>query len=197
MIAFAIVNRVKPKLDYRKNKAGITTSDETVPDYVTKRVLILGVGNVLFGDDGFGPAVADYLFEKCNVPDDVYVMDVGTGAGDILFTVSLSPRKPERIIILDAVNMRRKPGEIFELSIDELPRSKITNFSLHLFPSANLLKELRDQMGVDVVILACQAEQIPDAVSIGLSDSVKNALPKAAKRALKLAEEKSRNSKTD
>ena len=161
-----------------------------MPEYVKKRVLILGVGNVLFGDDGFGPAAADYLLNNCKIPDDVYVMDVGIGAGDVLFTVGLSQKKPEKIIILDAVDMKRKPGEIFELPIDDLPANKVTDFSLHLFPSANLLKELKDQMGVDIVILACQAERIPDAVSPGLSDSVAQALPKAAKMALKLAVKK-------
>jgi len=166
---------------------GVTTSEETVPEYLKKRVLILGVGNLLFGDDGFGPAAADYLQKNCKIPDDVYVMDVGIGAGDVLFTVALSQKKPEKIIVLDAVDVQKKPGEIFELSIDDLPANKITDFSMHLFPATNLLKELRDQMGVDVVILACQAERIPDAVSLGLSDSVKLALPKAAEMALKLA----------
>lgn len=159
-----------------------------MPEYVKKRVLILGVGNMLFGDDGFGSAAVDYLSKNCNIPDDVYVMDVGIGAGDVLFTLGLSKQKPKKIIVLDAVDVKRKPGEIFELSIDDLPTNKITDFSLHLFPSANLLKELRDQMGIDVVILACQAERIPDAVSPGLSDSVRRALPKAAEKALKLAE---------
>jgi len=158
-----------------------------VPEYVKKRVLILGVGNVLFGDDGFGPAAADYLLKNCKIPDDVYVMDVGIGAGDMLFNVALSPEKPNKIIVLDAVDVKRKHGEIFELSIDELPANKIADFSMHLFPATNLLKELRDQMNVDVVILACQAERMPDVVSPGLSDSVRAVLPKAAKMALKLA----------
>jgi len=172
-------------------------SEETVPEYVKKRVLILGVGNMLFGDDGFGPAAADYILKNCKVPNDVYVMDVGIGAGDILFTVGLSPKKPKKIIVLDAVDMKRKPGEIFELSIDDLPANKVTDFSLHLFPAANLLRELRDKMGVDIVILACQAERIPDEVSLGLSDSVRRALPGAAEKALKLAEETAHEGKTD
>jgi len=164
-------------------------SNESVPDYVKKRVLILGVGNVLFGDDGFGPAAVDYLLRKFKIPDDIYVMDTGIGAGDVLFTVGLSQQKPKKIIVLDAVDVKRTPGEIFELSIDELPTSKMTDFSMHLFPSANLLKELA-QMGVDVVILACQAERTPDAVSPGLSESVKRALPVAAEKALELAKKK-------
>ncbi len=165
------------------------TSDKIAPDYVKKRVLILGVGNVLFGDDGFGPAVVDYLLENYQIPDDVYIMDVGIGAGDVLFTVGLSEQKPSKIVVLDAVDVKKKPGEIFTMSIDELPSNKITDFSMHLFPSANLLKELRDQMGIEVVILACQAGRIPDSVSMGLSDAVRRALPKASEMALKLAGE--------
>ena len=162
-------------------------SKEVVPEYSKKRVLILGVGNVLFGDDGFGPAAADYMLGNCGIPDDIYIMDVGISAGDILFNIALSQMKPKRIIVLDAVDVKRKPGEVFELSLDDLPASKMSDFSMHFFPSPNILKELKDQMGVDVVILACQAERMPDSVSPGLSDAVAQALPKAAEMALQLA----------
>jgi len=158
-----------------------------VPEYAKKRVLILGVGNVLFGDDGFGPSAVEYMLENCEIPEDVYAMDVGTGSGDILFNVALSQTKPQKIVILDAVDLKRNPGEIFELSVDQLPASKLADFSMHFFPSSNLLRELRDQMGINVIIVACQAERMPDSVSTGLSDSVKRALPKAAELALKLA----------
>ncbi len=162
-------------------------SEESLPEYVQKRVLILGVGNVLFGDDGFGPAAVDYMLRNCDIPKNVHVMDVGTGAGDILFTVRLSSKKPEKIIILDAVDVNKKPGEIFQLKIEDLPETKLTDFSLHLFPSSNLLRELRDQMNIQIVILACQAERIPDSVSMELSESVRKALPKAARITLRLA----------
>lgn len=160
---------------------------EVVPEYVKKRVLILGVGNVLFGDDGFGPAAAEYMLGNCKIPDDVYVMDVGISAGDILFNIALSQVKPKKIILLDAVDLKRKPGEVFELSIEDLPKSKMSDFCMHFFPSPNILKELKDNMDVNVIILACQAERMPDAVSPGLSDAVAQALPRASEMALKLA----------
>jgi len=162
-------------------------SKEIVPEYVKKRVLILGVGNVLFGDDGFGPAVAEYMLSNCRVPDDVYVMDVGISAGDILFNIALSQVKPKKIIVLDAVDLKREPGEVFELSIDDLPAYKMSDFSMHFFPSPNILKELKDNMDVNVIILACQAGRMPDAVSPGLSDAVAQAVPRASEMALQLA----------
>jgi coenzyme F420 hydrogenase subunit delta len=157
-----------------------------VPEYCEKRVLILGVGNILFGDDGFGSAVAQYLLENRRIPSDVYVMDVGIGAGDVLFTLSLSQRRPKRVIILDAVDMKRKGGEIFELSIDDLPKSNLQSYSFHLFPATDFLRELREK-GVQVVVLACQAERMPDTVNPGLSDSVQASVSRAAEKALELA----------
>jgi coenzyme F420 hydrogenase subunit delta len=168
-----------------------------VPEYAKKRVLILGVGNVLFGDDGFGPSAVEYMLKNCDVPEDVYVMDVGIGSGDILFNVALSQTRPQRIVILDAVDLKKKPGEVFELSIDELPANKLADFSMHFFPSSNFLKELRDQMNIDIVIVACQAERMPDSVSVGLSDSVRQSLPKAAELALKLAVKADTREKAD
>lgn len=160
---------------------------EVIPEYVKKRVLILGVGNVLFGDDGFGPATIDYMVKSCRIPRDVYVMDVGIGAGEVLFTVALSPERLKKIIVLDAVHLNKKPGEVFKLAIEDLPENKITDFSLHLFPAANLLKELRDRIGIEIVILACQAKKMPEIVDPGLSKIVQRSVPKAAMEALRLA----------
>lgn len=160
---------------------------DVTPEYVKKRALILGCGNLLFGDDGFGPATVEYIQKKYEIPHDVYVMDVGTGASRVLFELTLSEKKPKRIIILDAIDLKRKPGKIFEIQIEDLPENKVSNFSSHLFPATNLLKELRDAYGVDVCILACQIKRIPELVKPGLSESIKKSVPKAAKIALKLA----------
>ena len=38
-----------------------TIEEDAIPDFCSKPALILGCGNVLFGDDGFGCALAEYL----------------------------------------------------------------------------------------------------------------------------------------
>lgn len=155
---------------------------EILPSIFSKRVLVMGCGNILFGDDGFGPAVAEYILEKMDVPDDVCVADVGTAAAKLLFTLLPSETVPERIIIVDAVSLRgRIPGEIFEVGLDNLPEGKIGAYSIHQFPDVNLLKELRNERGVKIWILACSVESIPKEVELGLSLSVKKAVPKAAR----------------
>jgi len=150
-------------------------------DWFGKRVLILGCGNVLFGDDGFGPAVARHCLEECQLPTDVSILNAGTSVRNILFDVLLSEDRPSRIVILDAIDCDREPGEIFELDLDAYPAHKVDDFSMHQVPTSNLLRELRDLGDVQVSVLACQVAHIPDEVSPGLSAPVTEAVSQAAR----------------
>lgn len=159
---------------------------DVLPEFCRKSVLILGCGNVLFGDDGFGPAVVEWLETHCKerMPDDVCALDAGTGARTILFTLMLSERRPAKLIVVDAVDAGRAPGEVFTLEIDELPIRKIDDFSMHQLPTSNLLREIQELGGVDVRIVACQVERIPDSVSPGLSDTLQQAVPRVCEAIL-------------
>ena len=156
-----------------------------IPECYQKSTLILGCGNTLFGDDGFGPAVIDYLEKHCRVPKDVSILDVGTGAREILFTIALAEKKPERIIVIDALDCGKKPGEIFTIPVENLPEKKIDDFSLHQLPTSNLLKELRDLCHVQVILLAAQPECVPETVKTGLSKKLRDAVPKVCKYIVK------------
>ena len=152
-----------------------------IPDCYRKPILVLGCGNILFGDDGFGPAVIEYLKKNLEIPEHVCIMDTGTGVREILFTLILGEKKPEKIIIVDSVDSGRSPGEIFEISIDNIPKNKINDFSLHQLPTSNLLKELQELCKVDVTIIAAQVESIPEMVKTGLSKVLIDSIPKACK----------------
>lgn len=103
----------------------------------------------------------------------------------------MSEKIPEKIIILDAVDLKRKPGEILEIKIEDLAISRTREFSSHVFPPLNLLKRLQDEFKVEITIVACQIEKIPKSVNPGLSKPVNNSVSEAAKIALKLAKLKS------
>ena len=139
-------------------------------EHLSKRTLVLGCGNVLYGDDGFGPAVAAALAERYPIPGDVAVLDLGLSTRGFIFDVLLSSRRPERIVVVDAMERPgRRPGELFEVPLDELSREKVDDFSFHQGPTSNLLKELRDLCGVEIVIVSCQPERIPAEMELGLS----------------------------
>jgi coenzyme F420 hydrogenase subunit delta len=152
-----------------------------LPDFCSKPILVLGCGNTLFGDDGFGCAVIDYVEAHYPIPEAVCLLDVGTGVRKLLFTICLSPVRPQRVIILDAIDAGRVPGEIFEIDPADIPVAKLDDFSLHQLPTSNLLRELQETCGVAVRVLACQTGPLPDHICEGLSEAVSNAVPHAAK----------------
>ena len=145
-----------------------------------KEVLVFGCGNTLLGDDGFGPAVMEYLGKNFELPPSVLAMDVGTGIRGILFDLMLVEPKPRKLIVIDAVDYPdRLPGELFEIPVGGMPASKVSDFSLHQFPTVNVLKELAEHSGMEVQILVVQVESIPDEVRPGLSGPVAEAVPRA------------------
>jgi coenzyme F420 hydrogenase subunit delta len=152
-----------------------------VPDWRNKETCILGCGNVLFGDDGFGPAVARHCQQSCSIPAAVCVVDAGTSVRNILFDVLLSDERPAKIVIVDAMDCGGEPGDLLDLDIESFPNEKTDDFSMHQVPTSNLLREIRDFCGVEVRVLVCQVAHIPGEVSPGLSDPVGKAVERAAK----------------
>jgi len=140
-------------------------------------IMVLGCGNILFGDDGFGPAVTNYLLKNYIIPDNAEVVTLGLSTRGFIFDILLSEYKPRHIIVVDAIAYEgRKPGEIFEVPLDSLTREKIDDFCFHQGPTSNLLKELRDFGGVEIVIIACQPEHIPAEIMQGLSEPVQKSV---------------------
>jgi len=155
-------------------------------DYWNKKVLVLGCGNVLFGDDGFGPEVVNYLLENHEIPPEVGVINAGLSVREILFNITISEKRPKRIIIIDAVDVGRPAGETFELDISEIPEIKIDDFSMHQLPTSNLLRELKNNCGVDVKVISTQIQNIPDQVSPGLSPIIKDSIPAICEKIMQI-----------
>ena len=149
-----------------------------IEQILSKSCLIFGCGNPLFGDDGFGPSVIEHMEANHALPDYAACMDAGTGVRDILFDILLSECRPRQIIIVDAAGKPGKtPGEIFEIPVDGIDAKKTSDFSLHQFPTTNMLKELKDHTEVDVRVLVAQVQHIPDEINPGISAPVMNAVP--------------------
>ncbi|NCC24113.1 MAG: hydrogenase maturation protease [Deltaproteobacteria bacterium] len=140
----------------------------------TSRVVVFGCGNVLYGDDGVGPACVAALEHDPELPEDVGLIDAGTSIRALLFDLCLGETGPDRVIVVDAITESgRRPGEVFEVDLDRMDRKKIPYFSMHQFPTTNLLKDLRDKTGTDVRVVVVQAESIPEAMYEGLSPAVR------------------------
>lgn len=157
--------------------------------------MIFGCGNIIMGDDGYGPAVVDELNAHYDLSDDVLAVDVGTCVREYLFDYLLMEEgRPEQIIILDAVDLPdRKPGEVFQIFPDTIPAKKIHDFSLHQFPTVNLLQELEENTGIRISILAAQIEFIPDEIQPGLSPTMTIAVTQACEQVMKFINNKAKD----
>ena len=155
----------------------------------TKACLVFGCGNPLFGDDGFGPEVIADLEQNHLLPAHAACLDVGTSIRDFLFDILLASEKPRQMIIVDAAQLEGKaPGDIVEIDIDEIDPKKTSDFSLHQFPTTNMLKELKEATAMDIRVLVGQIETIPDEVSPGLSPVMAKAVSRASHRILEMIE---------
>lgn len=142
-----------------------------------KDILVIGCGNPLLGDDGFGPAVIRSL-ESQDIPSGrIGFLDAGTSIRELLFDMLLSGKVPELLVIIDAVQVSDAlPGEIIRIDVDKIPGNKIADYSLHQFPTTNMLKELKDSCRTKIVIYAVQVANLPEMVRPGLSLPVKEAV---------------------
>ncbi|MFZ1985779.1 MAG: hydrogenase maturation protease [Desulfatitalea sp.] len=157
--------------------------------HLTKRCLVFGCGNPLFGDDGFGAQVIEYLTSHHKMPRHVACLDIGTAIRDLLFDILLSPQKPEQIIIVDAMSLAGGvPGQIYEIDVDQIQAEKISDFSLHQFPTTNMLKEIKEGTDIEVRVLVAQIAEVPDEVRPGLSPAVAAAVPEMCRRIMEVVD---------
>jgi coenzyme F420 hydrogenase subunit delta len=161
-------------------------AEDATPAYCACETLVLGCGNELFGDDGFGPAVARRLHCAGGLPPSAVAMDVGTSVRQVLFNVVLSPRKPRRIVVVDAVDMGRTAGEVWQIEAADLPMIKCDDFSMHQLPTSNLLRELSDLAGVAVTCVVAQVSGIPPEVRPGLSAPLRRGVDRAVEMIVRL-----------
>ena len=127
-------------------------SDEVMPAHCVCETLVLGCGNRLFGDDGFGPAVARRLGERPELPRSVCVLDVGTAVRRVLFDVLLGPVRPRRVVVVDAVDLARLPWELISYEDDHLVASGLLQFTRYItFGQATAAFPVADRLEVLVV----------------------------------------------
>ncbi len=148
-------------------------------DLFNKDILVVGCGNTLLGDDGFGPTVIESLEAEHILTEHIGFLDAGTSVRELLFDLLLASPIPRRLVLIDAVqHSNALPGEIICIDIDQIPENKKADYSLHQFPSINMLRELKDASVIDIEIYAVQVDNIPEEINPGLSKPVKKAVLK-------------------
>lgn len=151
-------------------------------DHTKVDTLVLGIGNILWADEGFGIRAVEALNAEYRLPADVCVMDGGTQGLFLLPWV----RNASRLLILDAIDYGLTPGEIRVIRDDDVPQYLgAKKMSMHqtgfqeVLVSAQMLGEFPRQLaliGVQPELLddyggslrPCVKARIPDAVGFAV-----------------------------
>jgi hydrogenase maturation protease len=151
------------------------------------QLLILGIGNILWADEGFGVRCVEAINAAYQFGDDVTVMDGGT-QGLYLLPYLVDA---QRLIVFDAVDYGKKPGEIVVAKDNEVPRFMgVKKMSLHQtgFQEVIACASLADKLPETMVLIGVQPEQLEDFGG-SLRQSVKAQIPHVINIALELIQE--------
>lgn len=136
-----------------------------------KKIAVIGVGNILMGDEGLGVRAVEKLQEK-NVPQNVTLFDGGTFLHSLLGTLDGF----DKAVIIDAVKGGSAPGAIYRFTLQELESAKTDKpelmLSLHEMdvPRAIALEKLVSKLPEEIIFLGMEPEKI--APGLELSETV-------------------------
>lgn len=152
-----------------------------------ERILVMGVGNPLMKDEGVGPRVVEILMGAFTFPGNVEVVDCGTMGYTILDVI----RDADHLIIIDAFNGDLEPGAIVRLEPDDFAPNQVMH-SLHDMRLVDVL-QAAELVGIkpETECIGVQVRDIaPEEFSIGLTDELEAAVPRAVAAVLMLLEER-------
>jgi hydrogenase maturation protease len=138
-------------------------------------VAVFGIGNVLVGDDGIGPAVISAIESAYEVPANVVLEDLGTPSLDLAARLT----EFETVIFIDAVSAKAEPGTIRIYTLDEILEHPP---GLRLSPHDPSLKEtlLTSRFASGNPSYVRMVGIVPESTeTFGLSATVRAAVPRA------------------
>jgi len=142
-------------------------NDDIACDGAVKRmtVLILGLGNVLLGDDGLGAAAVARLQRDYHIPPDVHLEDGGTLGLSLLGLIS----EAAHVILVDAVRTENPPGALVRLDGNDVMDAVRERLSPHQIGVADLLDAARliDHYPSTVTLLGL----VPEAIELSVGRS--------------------------
>lgn len=121
-------------------------------------ILVLGLGNTIMTDDGFGVRAVEALSSRYRFQEGVRLLDGGTLGLDLLPYLE----GVERLLIVDALEMREAPGTVFRLEGKDVPRAFASKLSVHQMGVQDLLavSELMGHLPRELVVWGVQPESI-------------------------------------
>jgi len=133
-----------------------------------RRVVIVGVGNPIRGDDAVGPKIIE-LLETKPIKN---VLLLNTESVPEAFTGKVEQFNPTHVLLVDAANFRGMPGETKLITGEQIGGQAI---STHSLPLNIFISYIEKSLGISVILLGIQP------MSINLGESMSEPVDKVAK----------------
>lgn len=148
------------------------------------KLVILGIGNPLKGDDSLGLKILRKLRGK--VPRSVKVIEGGMAPEN--FIGKIGKLRPSHVLFIDAAFFGGKPGEAKIISIENIPTVTISTHVMPLYIVAGLIRE---ETGAKIVLLGIQpknlnlgeeiSQEIKESIE-GIAETIIEAIKRVEKR---------------
>jgi hydrogenase maturation protease len=124
-------------------------------------IVVLGIGNLLWADEGFGIRCVEALGQRYAFAEHVQLVDGGTQGLYLLHYVQAA----KQLLIFDAIDYGLPPGTLKVIEDDEVPRFLgAKKMSLHQtgFQEVLSLAQLTGHYPERVLLVGCQPEELED-----------------------------------
>jgi hydrogenase maturation protease len=124
-------------------------------------VMVLGIGNLLWADEGFGVRCLEALTQRFEFPEHVELLDGGTQGLYLANTIA----DVERLLVFDALDYGEPPGTVKVVRDDEVPKFHgVRKMSLHQtgFQEVLVATELLGSPPAKVTLVGVQLANIDD-----------------------------------
>ncbi|MCX6179824.1 MAG: HyaD/HybD family hydrogenase maturation endopeptidase [Chlorobiales bacterium] len=139
------------------------------------RINIIGLGNVLYGDEGFGVAALNSMQESATFPDSVHFIDGGTQGIYLLDYIESC----DAVIVFDALIPLDYDRQVYVYRNEELPAFIHRKMSSHQMGFSEMLgiAKLHGKMPKEIVLIGVPPKDLE--LNIGLSPEISLLLPLA------------------
>ena len=145
-------------------------------------ITILGIGNIILSDEGFGVRVVEYLQENYKFPDNIALIDGGTLGVELTQFITGT----KKLLIIDSIDGNKPSGTLFHFEGDEIKSHFSEKISAHEIGIQDVLTtlELTGKAIPEVIVIGAQPYSLEAGVE--LTPQMKTLIPTIADRALKI-----------
>ena len=160
----------------------LSPSEEQAPDPILSaaistrlkgKLAIVGIGNIIRGDDGLGPKLIEILKVRGALPG-VFLFDCGTAPENYIFPILSTAC--DTLMLVDAADIGKEPGAVEIFDLDKISR---VSFSTHN-PSPRLFTDLLKTGKEDMNIFVISVQPKSTGIGAPLSEEILKSLNKIA-----------------